>query len=170
MSHEELDKEVSTFDLTTPDGLLCFLQMQATVLKTLALHPISQMSIDMVNDLLERVGSDLLQLECSDRERLLDLDTLNPISIDYVVAGSRLGTLVLKKRWLSAKSLTVRRATAYFSTPGYIETWAAFCVTAEDMAATGPLADQIVRDTDRVFQFYRECARAPQTRHGAVHA
>ena len=169
-SHEELDREVSSFDLTRPDGFACFLRMQATALNTLRGNIMSQASAEMVCDLLERAEADLRQLGYPVDERQMKLDVVHPMAIDYVIAGSRLGTQILKKRWFSATDAKVRSAASYFCAPSYIEAWAAFRANAEKMPSTGPLADQIIRDTDRIFQIYRECARASFKGVGIVHA
>ena len=170
LAHELLDDEVSRFDLTTPYGLLCFLNMQSAALQTLAESPVSAQIDAMIRDLRQRAERDLRRLGSSTQKTEATIEPVHLLAIEYAIAGSRLGSQLLKKKWQAATKPQVRRANAYFSAPSYIERWASFCDTTAAMPAAGPLADQIVRDADRIFQMYRECARAPLLVKGATHA
>jgi len=170
VSHENLDQRVSAFNLTTPQGLTSFLRMQSLALRAIAPHAKCAVSYGAMQDLLERVESDLRKLEVPGQTVAPKIKPLHPHSIDYVFAGSRLGTRVIKERWQAAENLLVRQADAYFSAPSHIEIWKSFCALAGTMSPIGPLADQIVRDVDRLFQLYQECACAPQITDEAVHA
>lgn len=170
LAHERLDEEVSKFDLTTPRGLLYFLKMQSAALQTLSALKVSAQMGTMIQDLRERAALDIRELGSSTQTSPTAIEPVHPLAIEYAVAGSRLGSQVLKKGWQAATDPQVRRANAYFAAPSYIETWASFCDTTEAMQSTGPLADQIVRDADRIFHMYHECARAPLLTKGAIHA
>ncbi|WP_460077113.1 biliverdin-producing heme oxygenase [Roseibium sp. ROS1] len=170
LSHEVLDKEVSRFDLTTSDGFLCFLGMQSHALQALAALEVSAKTKSVLADLHERAEQDLRGLGSSIKKTPFEIGPLHPLAVDYALAGSRLGSQVLKRRWQAAKNPQVRRASAYFSAPSYIELWTSFCGATEAMTSSGPLADRIVKDAERVLQFYRECARAPQLTEGAINA
>ena len=160
-THDDLDRHVSLFDLTTQPGFLNFIQMQCAAMRSIAPHAKNARSLHALNDLMQRAESDLRTFAPTDRTRALQMRPVHPLAIDYVVAGSRLGTQVLKKRWLAANDPDVRRADAYFTAPSYIEVWKAFCETSEAMAPNGPLAEQITQDVDLIFQVYQECARSP---------
>lgn len=170
LAHEQLDEEVSRFDLTTPIGFLCFLTMQSAALQTLSALQVSAKAGAMIRDVLERAALDLRQLGSSTQQSPAAIEPVHPLAIDYAIAGSRLGSQLLKKRWQAATDPQVRRASAYFSAPSYIEMWASFCNTTEAMSSSGTLANQIVQDADRIFHLYLECARAPQLTNRAIHA
>lgn len=168
--HEKLDREVSEFDLTTPGGLSGFIRMQFSALQA---FNSSQMLADtgaMVQDLCERAALDLRALDASVQPSPYELGAVEPLAVEYVVAGSRLGSQLLKKRWQRATNQQVRRASAYFSAPSYIEIWAAFCERTEAMSSCDPLADRIVQDANNVFNMYYECARASRLVKGTIHA
>lgn len=168
--HNQVDAMVSEFDLTTVDGLSCLLRMQSAALGLIIPHTTEAQSSYAIRDLHERAVSDLRQLK---EEVVLPYDqsveALHPYAIDYVIAGSRLGSQILKKRWLSATDDRVRQADAYFSAPSYIEVWKSFCVSAEEMQPDGEVADQIVRDADRIFQLYQASARAAPLSQRVIH-
>ncbi|SFS13804.1 hypothetical protein [Yoonia litorea] len=169
-AHESLDHEVSRFNLTMPDGLMGFLNMQSAALQTLSALDVSAKAEAVIQDLLERATRDLRKLSSSTQTSPAEIEPVHPLAIDYAISGSRLGSRILKKRWQATTNAQVRQADAYFSAPSYIEIWASFCDTAEELSSTGPLADQIVRDADRIFHMYRECARAVTLMKGETHA
>lgn len=170
LAHERLDEEVSRFDLTTPYGFLCFLSMQSSAFQTLSALELSAQTSAMMRDLSERAARDLRHLGSLTQKPAATIEPVHPLAIDYAIAGSRLGSQLLKKRWQSATDPQVRRASAYFSAPSYIKMWTSFCETTAAMPAAGPFADQIVRDAGRIFHMYLECARAPLLKKGAIHA
>jgi len=169
LAHEQLDQEVSRFDLTTPNGLIGFLDMQSAAFQTLLEFDASAKTEAMIRDLLERATLDLCELRSSAETVPAAIEPVHPLSIDYAVAGSRLGSRLLKKRWQAATDPKVRRARAYFSAPSYIDIWASFCDATEAMQSTGPQADQVVKDANRIFHMYHECARTLMLTKEATH-
>ena len=125
---------------------------------------------DCIVDLSARADSDLCTLGVSPVANVVEMPPLHPLAIDYVIAGSRLGTQVLRQRWRAATDPAVRAAASYFSAPGYIDLWKSFCDTSGAMPAVGVIADRIVSDADRVLAMYLACARAANTTKGAVDA
>lgn len=167
-AHEQLDDMVSDFDLTTQRGLACFLQMQIRAFSSLQPHAYGTACQGALGDLTYRANCDLARFEQQAQSPVQIAGSLHPHAIDYVVAGSRLGTQVLKKRWLATTDDRVREADAYFSAPAYIGVWKAFCAAAEAMSATGTIADTIIDDVHRIFALYKECARASQSERGTI--
>ncbi|WP_143089826.1 biliverdin-producing heme oxygenase [Tropicimonas isoalkanivorans] len=158
-SHDRLDRHVSTFDLGEPDGLRSFLAMQLMALTRL--EPLAKNSIcaPAIHDLRARAEFDLRGLDETTALSCPDLTfTPHPMSVDYVIAGSRVGTAILRKRWLASKNAEVRATSAYFSAPTYMDMWRAFCDRATRETSSGPQADRIVGDAIGLFDFYGHCA------------
>ena len=168
--HEHLDAVVSRFDPSTAEGLACFLQMQSLALRAIEPHAAQAASLGALQDLLQRADSDLRQMETGDRPDTPAIAPLHPQAIDYMIAGSRLGTQVLRKRWLAATAPHVRQASAYFSAPSYIDLWTSFCRSTEAMSPRGPVADQIVHDACRLFRLYADFAAPVRVTNGSIHA
>lgn len=168
--HEELDDMVSRFDLTTPRGLSSFLHMQSMALRTIEPHAERAASCSALRDLLRRADSDLCLLETRDRQPARVIGPLHPLAIDYVIAGSRLGTQVLRQKWKAATDPRVLQADAYFSAPRHVELWKSFCLSTEAMSPLGGVADQIVGDACLLFRLYADFARPRQTTDEAIHA
>ncbi|MFZ5965382.1 biliverdin-producing heme oxygenase [Thalassococcus sp. BH17M4-6] len=169
-SHQDLDQSVSQFDLRKRDGFELFLRMQSVALRAISPHAAPLPITECINDLLARAEADLREIGTWEHCDAMEIGSLHPLAINYVIAGSRLGTKVLRTRWLSADDPVVRGANSYFSAPSYIELWKSFCETSNGMPAAGDVADQIVCDADKIFKLYRTCAPAPQITNGVVHA
>lgn len=157
--HAALDARLSTLDLSQREGFVRFLQIQASALR--ALEPISKtaQSAPAIADLRARAETDLRQLQSTDPVMPAPATApIVPLAIDYVIAGSQLGSKILKKRWNGASDPHVRQASAYFSAPSYISHWREFCETADGMTSIGDAADQIVAGAFTVFDVYARCA------------
>jgi len=158
-AHYRLDTRVSGWDLVDRHGLAAFLGMQRRALGALRPYARGDLSQDMMDDLHARAGADLTILGCDASVPTRDLPVAPmSLALDYVIAGSRLGSALLGKRWLGARDMQVRRASAYFSAPSYIEVWQTFCAQAARLPAEGLAADRIVCDANHIFQFYDHCA------------
>lgn len=109
---------------------------------------------EAIADLHERSTRDLSRLGLEPRSESLGF-TPDRNAVDYVVLGSRLGSAVLKKRWLGATDPDVLAINAHFSAPSYIPLWHAFC----DRIAKHPLktSDKIVEDAKALFAYYNCC-------------
>ena len=79
-----------------------------------------------------------------------------PLAIDYVVLGSRLGSSVLKRHWAQAEDPRVRDASCYFSAPAQVRRWQAFCRQTREMSPKNAAADRAVDDTRRIFALFND--------------
>ncbi|MEL6957859.1 MAG: biliverdin-producing heme oxygenase [Pseudomonadota bacterium] len=157
--HHALDQRVSSYDLTTPSGFMCFLTMQVTALRSIEPHAKDAASYNAIQDLRARAQADLHHFD-QPRPMGRAIKAPSALAVDYMIGGSRLGTQVLKRRWQDARDPLVRKASAYFTAPSYIDLWQGFCATAERIPPYGAVADRIVNDVDDLFSFYVECSHA----------
>lgn len=164
-AHEALDARLSDYDIATPEGLGRFLSLQRLALT--ALEPLSAGAAvaPLLRDMRDHAEADLLRLGWPAHDPVPeafpgDQRPPHPLALDYVIAGSRLGTMVLRKRWAASRDPAVRDARAYFSAPDHTGYWTAFCKTAGAVDAETPLADRVVTDAARLFHFYQHCADA----------
>ena len=152
--HKTLDERISEFDLTTLSGLTSFLLSQESAMLRLSLNSENAKSQQAMRVLSKCALCDLKTLGEAPL-RLADANVvLHPLAVDYVISGSRLGTAVLKKRWLASCDPKVRTANNYFGAPTYSELWREFCREATVKPASGANADQTVEDAHRVFKIY----------------
>lgn len=157
--HHILDDLVSTFDLTEIEGLRCFLSMHRHALSALEKVSSQAASAPLVRELSLCVTSDLVRLTGTFPEPQENIsEAPHPLALDYIIFGSRLGTIVLKGRWANSENAEVLATKAYFSLPGHIELWRAFCTRTEGMGPSSPDADRIVEDARALIDFYTRCA------------
>lgn len=170
-AHQELDRLVSRFDLGTAPGLSAFVSMQYAALTELMRLKSGDLTAGAIIDLRQRADTDLGSLGAPRPAPLRRLTApLAPIAVDYVIAGSRLGTKVLRKRWLASSAPRVQGARAYFSAPDYIECWQRFCHDALEIDPSEDAAVRILEDVNRMFALYTAAALAALDQYGTVDA
>lgn len=79
---------------------------------------------------------------------------LDPLAIDYMVAGSRLGTKILHKTWAASAHPAVLRANSYFGQEIDATLWPQTCQALTSVNASSARADKVVADTRRLFKMF----------------
>lgn len=168
--HDDLDELVSQFDLASHDGfrafvqlhLCCFLQMQSR------LSPECR-SGQTLDDMVDGLRADLQSIDAAAIDPVVDVPIkLDPLAIDYMVAGSRLGSKILAKRWATSTEASVQNADAYFGQQSDKLLWPVTCQSLSDVAHDDPRATQIIDDTRFLFQLFAQTFRAMQTQQDAL--
>lgn len=119
-AHGRVDKLFGSFDFGTDQGYVGFLRAQGTAWETLRplLDPGSLARADALRDDLDRLGE--AQPVPLARERL-------PASLSaghqYVLEGSRLGSIMLLRELEAKAPAMAQRASAYLTESGKIESW-----------------------------------------------
>lgn len=154
-AHANLDRVITAFDVASVPGLKAFLSLQRHALTTLTKTEPFPACAPMMQDLLVRIDEDQRKIGATGP---LAPDPFrchfHPKAIDYVMAGSRLGTTVLRRQWEASKSDLVQQTNAYFSAPSYIEYWQQFSKDAADMSGDTGISAQICADAGLIFEFY----------------
>ncbi len=169
--HDRLDRAVTNFDLRTSGGLAAFLRLQEAALTRLCpLAPAAGVAAAMW-DLRDRARSDLASLGVTRLEGTLPpMGVPHPLSVDYVIAGSRLGSRILRARWEEASDPSVKAARAYMTAPDYVGLWREFCEASEQLPATGEYADRVTEGAAAIFRLYlslcHELSAEGRTQHG----
>ena len=159
--HEALDLRMSEFDLTSAEGLAGFLRVQHAALTALAPRATRAESAGAIVDLATRAARDLTVLGGTPPARAeIALPPLDPLAVDYIVAGSRLGGQVLRRRWQQSTDPVVRAADAYFSAPEHLDLWRGFVTRAGAMDGQGARAETVIDDALAIFALYSGIAEA----------
>lgn len=153
-AHEQLDAVVSRFELTTAEGLGRFMTLHARCLTAILSSNPQCRAHAMLSDLRNRAQHDAVTLCAPMATGACHAPASHDLAIDYVMAGSRLGSAVLKRRWQGATVHDVRAADAYFTAPDYISNWMSFCAMAGAEPATGAAADRVVGDARALLDLY----------------
>lgn len=160
-AHDALDTRLAHVDVSSVDGLAVFLRMQARALGVLSECDAGNISKLMISDLAHRARTDLAVLGHQVPPVAVppvDAARLHPDAVDYVLAGSRLGNAMLKKRWRSSTQPDVRHAAAFFTAPDYLDVWKSFCTGAGMCDARLPGNETIVTDARAVFALFSHYA------------
>ena len=180
--HARLDDLFSALDITRRADYARFISVHLAVFEVLRPH-LSPASLTRPQLLagLACLQRDLATLG----ERRLETEAghgaangLDPLAVDYVVAGSRLGLKVLKTRWAGSADPLVRAAGAYFTQPFAASPWPKVCRALSKVPVDSIRAGVITRDTRRIFDLFAttyqrsasiSAAAFPQPEAGQTH-
>ncbi|KJZ17008.1 hypothetical protein TW80_17435, partial [Loktanella sp. S4079] len=85
---------------------------------------------------------------------LAALDQIDPLAAKYVLGGSRMGTKVLRQRWLQSTDPIVCDAKAYFTLPSNPIFWREVCDALSQVKTGSIRAEKIVADTKQIFALF----------------
>lgn len=161
-AHDRLDRLVSGFDLRKPGPLGSFMAGHHAAMQALdvAPGPCAASARALLEELLPALEADLATLgrAPAPAPRTLCCDDTAAL---YVLLGSRLGTLVLRRRWQEARDPAVRAAACYFDRPPPTQEWRRFTAWLDAQPAETPAAERSVRDAARLFELF-ETTLTPQ--------
>lgn len=154
--HDRLDDMFTALDITQPDDFMCFSTVHLICFQAMAeVVQTGSYSHQLLRQMAASLAADLDVLGAPHAPIRAAVPPLpDPLAIDYIVAGSRLGSKVLKKRWLLAQDPTVRRANAYFGMNSNPAFWPQTCQALDAITPASARADAIVGDTKSLFQLF----------------
>ena len=160
--HARLDRSMSELDLSTASGLATFLQIHALCFAELRVAVECDIRLQrQLDDLIVSARTDLATLGREEPPRVVfKLGALDPLAVEYVVEGSRLGTRVLKRRWQTSHDDRVRRASAYFSRPAVPNAWRDVCERLSDIPTEDVRAERVIVETCAIFDLFETVAGA----------
>ena len=156
--HARLDDLFSALDITRRVDYARFIGVHLAVFEVLRpqLSPASLTRPQLLAGLaclrcdLATLGQRRLETRAGHGEA----DGLDPLAVDYVVAGSRLGLKVLQARWAGSTDPLVRAAGAYFTQPFAASPWPKVCRALSKVPLESARAGAITRDTRRIFNLF----------------
>lgn len=151
--HAQLDALISTLDLTRSDTLARFMAIHLMCFEAMACH----YDDPVLHGLIQGLRQDLNALgKPQDASATVELQPFHPLAARYILAGSRMGTGVLRKQWLKATEVTVRAASAYFTSPNDRSEWPAVCAELSKIDCGSDLAQEISADAAGIFDIFAE--------------
>lgn len=156
--HARVDDALSGLDIAQPDGLARFLGIHLSCFK--AMTAVAADGSETRANLAEmetRIQTDLDRLGKTKCAGLTPgLSDTDPLALDYMVEGSRLGSQILKRRWAASQDTSVQAANAYFSLEPTAGRWRRVCDDLAAIPAASQRASKITADTCNLFDiFYR---------------
>lgn len=166
--HDELDAMFAALDLGHADGFARFVGVHLACFEMMleqADHGSTSQCLlrDMVDGLTldaDLLGSGRLQTDAKLEK------TPDPLAVDYVVAGSRLGSKVLFKRWAAATDPAVQRANNYFGLDSDASFWRVTCDRLAGIAPDSDRAQEITQDTKMLFELFATAFQSARAKEG----
>ena len=156
--HARLDDLFSALDITRRVDYARFIGVHLAVFEVLRPHlaPASLTRPQLLAGLacLRRDLATLGQRRLETQAGHGEADGLDPLAVDYVVAGARLGLKVLQARWAGSADPLVRAAGAYFTQPNAASPWPKVCRALSKLPLDSARAGAITRDTRRIFNLF----------------
>ncbi|WP_411890149.1 biliverdin-producing heme oxygenase [Yoonia sp. SDW83-1] len=154
--HDFLDRMISTLDIARLRDFRVFLQIHHSCFLVMQARSLGQgLSTAALSNMIDGLAADLDAVTAN--PYAIDLPTpsaLDPLSIDYMVAGSRLGSKILSKRWGASTDPCVQRANTYFGQAIDPKLWPETCRALSALPPSSARADAIVEDTRTQFQLF----------------
>ena len=161
VDHQRVDDLFSALDIARRIDYARFIGVHLAVFEVLRRHltPTSLTRRQLLAGLaglqrdLATLGQRRLEVRHTPAEHG-EAGALDPLAVDYVVAGSRLGLKILKTRWASSSDPLVRAANAYFTMPNAASPWPDVCRALSTVPPGSARAGAITRDTKRIFDLF----------------
>ena len=115
---------------------------------------------DLLAKLIACLDADLVAAHAPVRA-VRPLAGLDPLAVDYLILGSRLGTEVLRRQLLG--TLPPAAIPAYFQLTPQPDLWRAHCAALDAIDPASARAARIVADTNAAFSLFLQAARLQDT-------
>ena len=159
--HARLDGIVSELDVATRAGLAGFATAHLLAFRAMEeAHPRAELRA-----MIAALGTDLASLGAAlPGGAMPPAPAHDPLAGDYLLAGSRMGTQVLRRRWAGSLDPLVRRADAYFALAVDPAEWPAVRAALSAVPVGSDRAGRIVADVRALYQLFERAALAARAR------
>lgn len=149
--HERLDSLISSLDISKRQDFARFCNIHDMCFCALT----AQCSDDELSELVIALERDLQTLTGSHAVHpRIELRTVDPLAVSYIVGGSRMGTKVLRTRWGKSSDPLVISANSYFSLHYDRTRWRKVCNELSEIPVGSTRAKIIVADTLQIFDLF----------------
>ncbi|WP_236638307.1 heme oxygenase-like domain-containing protein [Mangrovicoccus ximenensis] len=162
VQHQRTETAFAAFTEAMPGRLTWFLAAQRAGLAALleSCDAPDLASRHMIADLLRRLDADLAGRGAR-HEGVAPAGPLDPLAVDYIVLGSRLGTEVMRRAL--AQRLSPQEMPTYFAAPDARPLWKAHCAELEEIWPDSDRAGQIIADAELGFELFQLAAGVQDT-------
>jgi heme oxygenase len=155
--HERVDAKFAELDFQSRDGLATFLQAHRAAFGAILMTTTSfdgRIKEAHLKDIIKALDADLKALRVPVYRLSAPDGAFDPLAVDHIVLGSRLGTAVLRAKWLMSADRQVRQARSYFAQPQMTEEWRAHCMELSAMDASDNIGQQLIEDARKLFELF----------------
>ena len=170
VQHDRLDHLISAIDIAELPGFRLFAQLHwqcFAVMQSRQGDP--SRSRETLQAMLDGLRHDLTVINAEPGRLDAALSPrIDPLAIDYMVAGSRLGTKVLKKSWARSTDARVNAAQGYFGQEYDADLWRDTCLALSYVPVDSLRARAIVDDTRALFHLFEAAFHGLRTDEDAL--
>ncbi len=155
--HSDMDELFSLFDVAERTDLLSFMRIHLACFGALAVvSAAGTVANQLLSDIIAGLRTDLETLQ-NDKPKIFlnPIAKLDPLAVDYVLGGSRMGTKLLRVRWSQSSDPRVKEANAYFNLSSYPQFWQTTCQELAKIQMNSDRAEKIVADTTEIFNLFK---------------
>ena len=158
--HARVDAALSADDIGLRYGFVRFLGIHAVCFQAMAkVAEGGSVAHRTLLQMSENIRVDLDRLDAGHGDIAAPVaDHIDPLALDYMIEGSRLGTKILKRKWAASTDATVRSADAYLSLHSDPRSWRDVCGQLSAVPVDSPRAATITSDTKRLFDLFSSVA------------
>lgn len=164
--HSRIDAALSASDVSCQEGLGEFLRIHLTCFEVMQRAATqdsrAERSLQTMCSAIKRDLSVLMQIRRPPQTEALG--PTDPLALDYLIEGSRLGTIVLRRRWDCTDDPVVRAADSYFSIQPEAGRWREVCKDLSAIPSDSPRAAAMIRDTKDLFGLFWNVSRHDQSK------
>lgn len=153
-AHDALDAMVAMADLASVEGLARFLGSQWLAFESLVAGGVTGHRVraaEMVAN-REALAADMAALGRDLPVRLDEAAPADPVAVDYVILGSGVGKVYLRRAWAASEDACVRRASRWFDLPRAAGDWHGHLTDLS--ARDGATGDAVVADARTLFALF----------------
>ena len=154
--HDQLDQMFRTVDISQRDGFALFASVHRTCFQAMSdRYPSGGHASEFLGQMVDCLSHDIRIIGATSLDATPELPKqIDPLAIDYLVAGSRMGSKVLLKRWAKSGDPRVQQACHYFGLQGDGQFWKDTCAALSLIAPSSARANEIVTDTQILFGLF----------------
>ena len=155
--HDRVDAQFAELDIQSRSGLATFLQAHRAAFDAMLTSGTNfegRVKDTHLIDIIKALDADLKALRVPVYRVAVPSYSYDPLAVDHIVLGSRLGTAVLRSKWLMSNDRQVRQARSYFAQPQMTEDWRAHCMHLSSLDATDEVGQRLIEDARRLFVLF----------------
>ncbi|CAN0586364.1 unnamed protein product, partial [Ectocarpus sp. 12 AP-2014] len=151
--HDRVDAKFGCLDIQDRSDLATFLQTHRAAFHALLTSGAAlegRIKAQHLKDLIQALEADLSALHVP----MLGPHSYCDLAVDHIVLGSRLGTAILRDKWLMSQDRQVRQARSYFAQPQFKEEWRGHCMHLSLMQENDVAGQHLIEDARRLFVLF----------------
>lgn len=156
VDHASMDQLFSRLDIAKKSDFITFARIHLSCFEAMArVEPLSATTRQMLAGIVAGLQSDLKKMQQNqDKIDVKPFGRIDPLAVDYVLGGSRMGTKLLRIRWSQSTDQNVKDANAYFNLPSNPLFWQGVCHELSLIRVGSERAKSIIRGTKQIFELF----------------